>query len=204
MGDLKENTQYKDLRGAIAPMIKTAQEIGKSLPRRTSKKSVDVSGYKDFANSLGQYNESTAGSTPTSVSNLGTVTTPYMGNTKFENASNGGHPGIDIANKIGTPIQAFEGGKVTEVVTGKKQGDPAFGNYVKILDDNNREWRYSHLSGDWVPTVGSEISQGQVIGQMSNTGQTYSLHGGTGSHLDLRIKDLYNNTYLNPSSLIKS
>ncbi len=205
MPDLKENISYQDLSGAISPMLQASKEIGASVSnaRRRSKKAVDVAQYKDFTSTLGQYSgvqTGTAGSTAASISNLGTTTTNFGGQTRGENW----HPGIDVANQIGTPIPAFAGGKVTEVVTGKKQGDKGYGNYVKILDSNNREWRYSHLSGDWMPMVGSEVQQGQVIGRMSNTGSTYSEHSGTGSHLDLRIRDLYTNQFLNPLSLISS
>jgi murein DD-endopeptidase MepM/ murein hydrolase activator NlpD len=127
---------------------------------------------------------------------LGTITTPYQGSTRYEST----HPGIDIANKIGTNIPSTVSGKVTDVVTGKTQGAPGYGNYVIITDAQGNQHRYSHLTGAYVQ-VGQNVSQGSTIGTMGNTGQTYSLHGGTGSHLDYRIKDMYGK-YINPYNFI--
>ena len=203
MPDLKENISYQDLSGAISPMLQASKEIGASVSnaRRRSKKAVDVSQYKDFTSTLGQYSggqTGTANSTPASISNLGTTTTNFGGQTRYE----GYHPGIDVANKIGTPIPAFAGGTVTSVVSGKQQGDKGFGNTMTVVDDQGREWRYSHLASEYVP-VGSKVTQGQTIASMGNSGSTYSNTGNTGSHLDIRIKDLYGK-YINPTSIISS
>ena len=128
---------------------------------------------------------------------LGVRTTPYGGSTRVENV----HPGIDIANKIGTPIPAFTGGVVSQVVDGKKQDmKGGYGNYVIVTDPNGNQHRYSHLSGDFVQ-VGQKVTQGQKIGEMGNTGAAYSTSGGTGSHLDYRIKSAAGK-YLNPNSYI--
>jgi murein DD-endopeptidase MepM/ murein hydrolase activator NlpD len=51
--------------------------------------------------------------------------------------------------------------------------------------------------------VGQSVNKGQQIGSMGNTGQTYSLSGGTGSHLDYRIVDMYGK-YVNPYKFISS
>ena len=59
---------------------------------------------------------------------------------------------------------------------------------------------YSHLNNSYV-RVGQNITPGTIVGGMGNTGSTYSLHGGTGSHLDYRIKDLYGK-YVNPSQYL--
>jgi len=127
---------------------------------------------------------------------LGTITTPFGGSTKYEAF----HPGIDIAAPIGTKIPAFSGGKVTEVVSGKKQGDPGFGNYIVVTDDKGNKWRYSHLSQQFIK-LGDMIQKGQIIGGMGNTGSTYSTSGGSGSHLDLRIQDAASR-FLNPATLL--
>ncbi|MBV6340113.1 M23 family metallopeptidase [Candidatus Magnetobacterium casense] len=128
---------------------------------------------------------------------IGSITTPYGGSTRYE----GFHPGLDIANKIGTNVPAFFGGTVTGVRSGQMQGSPSFGNYVTIKDANGNTWRYSHLHDSYVK-VGQLIQPGQVIGAMGNTGQTYSTSGGTGSHLDLRIYDTYQR-YINPYEYYK-
>jgi murein DD-endopeptidase MepM/ murein hydrolase activator NlpD len=132
------------------------------------------------------------------LSKLGAVTTPYGGSTKFEQF----HPGIDIANKMGTPIPAITGGTVTEVVGGKKQGDKGFGNTVVVQDAQGNKYRYSHLHQQYVK-VGQKVSPGMQIGTMGNTGSTYSTSGGDGTHLDLRIYDAFNK-YMNPSQYLNT
>lgn len=127
------------------------------------------------------------------MASLGSKTVDYGGSTHYEST----HPGIDIANKIGTPIKAFAPGVVTEVVTGKKQGDNGFGNYIIVTDAYGGKHRYSHLSQSFV-RVGDKVSPGKPVASMGNTGSTYSESGGTGSHLDYRIKDAagrYQNPY---------
>lgn len=132
------------------------------------------------------------------LNKLGTTTTPWGGGTKFENF----HPGIDIANKIGTPIPSFSGGTITSVTTGKKQGDNGYGNSVIVTDAQGNKLRYSHLHNVYVK-VGQKIAPGQEMATMGNSGSTYSTSGGTGSHLDFRIVDAANR-YMNPSSYFKT
>jgi murein DD-endopeptidase MepM/ murein hydrolase activator NlpD len=171
---------------------KRAYEIGAQLPR----KSFDVSKYQN----LGAM--PTANTTPRNVSTdfaqLGNITTDYGGTTRYEKF----HPALDVANKIGTAIPSFSSGTVVEAVTGKKQGDKGYGNYVIVKDNQGNSWRYSHLNNAFVK-VGSQVAKGAVIGEMGNTGSAYSTSGGTGSHLDLRIKNAYNK-YVSPYSAMKA
>lgn len=142
----------------------------------------------------------------TAVKDIGAVTTQYGGGTAYEKF----HPGIDIANKIGTPIPAFAEGTVTKVVTGKKQAkfkdpnDPnkGYGNYVIITDAQGNQHRYSHLENAYVK-VGDKVAKGQEVGPMGNSGSTYSNSGGTGAHLDYRIMNAANK-YINPQQFINS
>lgn len=137
-----------------------------------------------------------AGNLSTDFNKLGVETTKWGDATKFEKF----HPGIDIANKIGTPIPAFAEGTVTAVDTGHKQGDKAFGNTITVTDAQGNKVRYSHLSQSYVK-VGQKVNPGQEVGTMGNSGQTYSNSGGTGSHLDLRIVDAFNQ-YVNPNTYL--
>jgi murein DD-endopeptidase MepM/ murein hydrolase activator NlpD len=146
----------------------------------------------------------TANTTPATTQNLnpdltklGAKTTDWGGSTRFEKF----HPGIDIANKIGTPIPATVQGTVTAVDTGHKQGDKAYGNTITVTDPWGNKHRYSHLSQVFVK-VGQKVGKGQEVATMGNTGQTYSTSGGTGSHLDYRIVDAYNK-YVNPYTYLK-
>ena len=197
MAGIPQDTTYS--KENVASMVGAMKNVGQSIKQHYgARKSVDISPYQGVADRVKSY-------APTNIRGLGTETTPYGGSTKFERF----HLGTDIANKIGTKIPAFAGGVVTESVTGKKHGEAGFGNYIKILDDQNREWRYSHLENNYVP-VGTRIGKGQQIGTMGATGQTYSSHYNYdpnnpdtwGSHLDLRIYDTYKKMFVNPYKFI--
>lgn len=128
---------------------------------------------------------------PTGISSLGTITTPYGGSTRYERF----HPGVDIANKPGTAISSFTPGTVTKTGYSK-----SYGNYVEVKDPYGATARYSHLLRSYVKP-GQKLTKGANLGLMGATGQTYSLTGGSGSHLDLRIKDAYNR-YVNPMAYL--
>ena len=189
---LNSDTQYKNYAGAIGSAIQAAYKYGEPSGR-VSPKAVNVEQFKPLA---GQVN-STQPAPSQYTGNLGTETTKYGGQTRSEKY----HPGTDIANVMGTKIPSFTGGNVTEVVGGKTQGSPGgYGNYVIVQDEQGNKHRYSHLSNSYV-AVGSPVTRGMALGEMGNTGNTYSLHGGDGTHLDYRIRDMYNN-YISPYAFI--
>lgn len=172
------------------PLVAAAYRMGEFAPPRRSSKAFDVNAYSGLGSMSTE--GSTPAMTPASFKSLGAITTPYGGQTRFEAS----HPAIDIANKIGTPVPAFSGGVVTDVVSGKKQGDKGYGNYVVVTDAQGNKHRYSHLYKSFV-RVGQRVSRGGRVGLIGNSGQTYSTSGGTGAHLDYRIMDAYNK-YVNP------
>jgi len=182
---LPENPLYKSA-------VDSAYRLGAALPKRAKRasKAIDTSQFRGVAQSVQK------GPSARSLSELGTVTTPYGGSTKWEAK----HPGIDIANQIGTPIPSTIGGRVTGVQTGQRQGDKGYGNFVIITDAFGNQHRYSHLNQNFV-TLGQEVQPGQLLGGMGNTGQTYSLHGGDGSHLDYRIRSAYG-VYMDPATFL--
>lgn len=131
------------------------------------------------------------------MNKLGTLTVPYGGKTKYE----GFHPGVDVANKEGTPVPAMSSGTVTGISSGHQQGDNGFGNSVVIQDKNGLRHKYSHLSNVGVK-LGQNIQSGQEVGPMGKTGSVYSPSGGDPSHLDYRIVNAYGK-YVNPYPIIK-
>lgn len=183
--------------GSYRPAILPASTFANKTPvaQNISQKLTQYSGL------IPKVNTQVANSTPkivnADINQLGTVTTPYGGTTRYEKF----HPGVDVANKIGTPIPAFIGGTVAAVETGHKQGDKAYGNTVTVVDANGDKHRYSHLNQVFVK-VGQKVGKGQELATMGNTGQTYSTSGGTGSHLDYRIVDAFNK-YVNPYTYLK-
>lgn len=196
------NTRQSPL---ISGAYQTLQSLGKTFNRVpqqsqrpvTSPKSVDVGKFSNLSSTPPAPQSSNSqgfrGKEGQKIGNLGTLTVPYGGGTKFEKF----HPGIDIGNVSGTKIPSFSPGKVTKVVSGKKHGDPGFGNFVVVTDASGAQHRYSHLQNSFVK-VGQQVNRGQQIGSLGATGQTYSASGnGEGPHLDYRIKNAYGK-YVNP------
>lgn len=85
------------------------------------------------------------------------------------------HRGIDIANKIGTPIVAAAAGVVE--FEGRKRG---YGNLIDIRHLDGSLTRYAHNHRHFV-TVGQKVQQGEMIAHMGNTGFS------SGSHLHFEI-----------------
>ena len=131
--------------------------------------------------------------------NLGVVTTPYGSSTTQEDF----HPGVDIANKKGTPIPAFAEGVVEDMETGHMQGENNFGNMLAIRDQEGNLHQYSHLEGVNV-RPGQSVRKGQKVATLGNSGATYSASGkGDGSNLDYRIVNKYSQ-YLNPMTYLNA
>lgn len=128
---------------------------------------------------------------------LGAITTSFGGQTAQEPV----HPAVDIANKNGTRIPAFTSGVVATADYGHRQGENNYGNSVIIRDAQGNHHRYSHLNRGYV-RVGDTVRQGEPIGEMGNTGATYSGSGkGDGTNLDYRIVSAYGK-YKNPMTYI--
>ncbi len=101
------------------------------------------------------------------------------GKTKFSKTAytSGKHNGIDLANKVGTPIYAAADGKVVAI---GNNGKYAYGKWIAIDHGNGLTTLYGHLSVQNV-SKGTKVSKGQKIGSMGNTG--YS----TGAHLHFTV-----------------
>lgn len=129
---------------------------------------------------------------------LGVLTVPYGGKTQEEQF----HPGVDVANDMGTPIPATVNGTVVEADGGHVQGENNFGNSVIIKDAEGNNHEFHHLQNIGVKP-GQKVSQGQQVATMGNSGATYSQSGkGDGTHLDYRIVTAYGK-YLNPMTYLK-
>jgi murein DD-endopeptidase MepM/ murein hydrolase activator NlpD len=80
------------------------------------------------------------------------------------------HAGIDIAAGTGTPIRAAASGRVA--IAGWVGG---YGNYTCIQHSGALSTCYGHQSSIGV-SVGQSVSQGQVIGAVGNTGNSFGSH----------------------------
>jgi murein DD-endopeptidase MepM/ murein hydrolase activator NlpD len=97
------------------------------------------------------------------------------------------HPGIDIANDVGTPEVAADAGKVVFAGWG------AYGIYVEIDHGNGFHTVYAHMSAVLVKT-GQVVAQGQELGLMGATGRA------SGPHLHFEIR--YQGVPQNPIDLL--
>lgn len=101
--------------------------------------------------------------------------------TQYYGGSNN-HLGIDIVGKGHTldTVKAHTKGKVVYVQTGHKNnpgstGNASYGNMVKIDHGNGWFTLYAHLDRVYVSN-GQQVSQGQEIGYMGNTGNSDGGH----------------------------
>jgi len=98
------------------------------------------------------------------------------------------HTGLDISNRIGTPVRAPARGAVTFAAW-----DGAYGITITLDHGNGITTRYAHLNKALVK-VGDYVQRGDVIGELGNTGRS------TGPHLHYEV--LLNGTPVNPMRYI--
>lgn len=98
------------------------------------------------------------------------------------------HYGLDIANKIGTPVYATAAGTIAY-----NGYDQYYGRVIKISHGKDYETRYAHLFRSTVLT-GDAVKRGQIIGYIGDSGLS------TGPHLHYEI--IANGQKVNPSSYL--
>jgi len=101
------------------------------------------------------------------------------------------HSGLDIANKVGTPIYAADDG-VVEISQGGYNG--GYGNTILINHGGGKKTRYGHVSKLLVKK-GETVTKGQLIALMGSTGRS------TGPHLHFEV--IINGVRYNPLNYIK-
>ena len=80
------------------------------------------------------------------------------------------HRGVDICNRIGTPVIATADGKVSV-----RRKDGNFGNYILIDHKYGLESGYAHLQRFSV-RPGDRVKRGQIIGYLGRTGRVTAPH----------------------------
>lgn len=115
------------------------------------------------------------------TSEFGRRTSPFGSNSEF-------HKGMDIATRVGRPVQAPADGVVVEAAY---QHD--LGQMVRIDHGHGVSTLYAHLSKAAV-RAGTTVSKGDRIGYVGNTGST------TGSHLHYAV--MLNGIPVNPRKYI--
>ena len=126
----------------------------------------------------------------TTKTNSSSMVWPTVGN-RITQYFSWAHNGLDIANKVGTPIYAANSGTVIIAQTGYNGG---YGNTILIDHGNGVRTRYGHASKLLVK-VGDKVEKGQTIMLMGSTGRS------TGPHLHFEV--VINGTRYNPLNYIK-
>ena len=108
------------------------------------------------------------------------------------------HLGIDLAASEGTQVKATKAGTVNWVQYWdgwSKSGNQSYGNVVRIDHGDGNTSLYAHLSRIDVQR-GQWVEQGQVIGAVGNTGNSF------GAHLHFEIAAFPNVIRYNPRDFI--
>lgn len=92
----------------------------------------------------------------------------------------------------GKPIYASATGRVVKIATSGWNGGA--GNFVKIQHPSGLTTMYAHMSKVFV-TVGQEVSNGEVIGLIGNTGKVV---GATGCHVHFEVGSINGRAPRNP------
>jgi len=115
-------------------------------------------------------------------------TSPFGNRTSPTSGASSYHQGVDLSADAGTPIYASRGGTVSTATYGS-----AAGYYVTINHLDGYSSIYMHMT-NYVVSAGQNVSQGQLIGYVGQTGVA------TGNHLHFGI--MYNGAYINPSQFL--
>lgn len=94
---------------------------------------------------------------------------PFSGEEAF-------HPGIDIADPVGTDVVATGDGLVIQA-----EPDAGYGRSILIDHGDGIATRYAHLSRIFV-VLGEQVKQGEIIGAIGTTGRS------TGPHLHYEVR----------------
>ncbi|MBL4694384.1 M23 family metallopeptidase [Candidatus Gracilibacteria bacterium] len=94
-----------------------------------------------------------------------------------------GHYALDIGDRSKPAIWAGGSGVITKASSGTWGG--GYGNHVIIDHGNGVKSLYAHMD-HLIVSVGQYVQQGEVLGQMGNTGRVY---GATGIHLHWEVID---------------
>ena len=114
----------------------------------------------------------------TFTSNFGMRADPFTGVRRF-------HNGIDLANRIGTPIRAAASGRVVHVES--QIGN--YGKFVIVRHPDGFQTLYAHMSA-FLVREGQYVRRGQQLGRMGNTGRS------TGPHLHFSV--IHHGRFVNP------
>lgn len=107
--------------------------------------------------------------------------------------SAGGHSGLDMTARQGTPVRSIAAGTV--IHAGYGYAGAAYGNHVVVKHADGKYTLYAHLSANTVST-GATVTAGQMIGNVGSTGNSSGPH----LHFEVRTdpKNFGAGIFLNP------
>ena len=113
---------------------------------------------------------------------------PIVGGIKTQGIH--GNNAVDLAEACGSDIYASAAGTV---IVAKNDGgwNGGYGNYIVISHDNGSQTLYGHMQALAV-SVGTTVTQGQMIGLLGNTGK---VSGVTGCHVHFEIRNGIRNPF---------
>jgi murein DD-endopeptidase MepM/ murein hydrolase activator NlpD len=101
------------------------------------------------------------------------------------------HAGLDIAVPMGTPIRAADSGRVVLMQGVGSSG--GYGNFTCVQHNASTSTCYAHQSR-FGTSMGANVSKGQVIGYVGNTGHSFGAH----LHFEVRV----NGSPVNPAGYL--
>lgn len=108
-----------------------------------------------------------------------------------QNYGNAGHGGTDLAAASGTPIYAVQDGVIQTVQSwnGSTAGNMSWGNMTVVNHGTTNGviyyTLYAHMQSPTSLPVGTQVSKGQQIGAVGNTGNVYGQNGGYHLHIEV-------------------
>ena len=112
----------------------------------------------------------------------GPITSPFCERRAWEAC----HPGLDIGVPEGTPIRAAAAGRVVLMQPTASSG--GYGNYTCLQHSTSMSTCYAHQQR-FGTSMGANVTQGQVIGYVGNTGHSFGAH----LHFEVRINGAVTN-----------
>lgn len=176
--------EWNELKDESSIQVDQALFIPGGKPKVEYTESSDT---REYASTRGDtYDPSRGGAVIESIPSEGKLFIfPTLG--KITQKFSGYHYGIDIGDRSKPDVWAAGGGTIEKTNTGcgprSTRCGGGYGNYVIINHGNGYKTLYGHLEKLYV-TEGQEVSQGEVLGQMGNTG---NVHGPTGIHLHWEV-----------------
>ncbi len=180
-----------------ARLIAQQEAAKKALEAKKKQEVAAAAKRKTVVVSKGSSFKATGATTATGTTYQGkSMIWPTVGTKSLSQGYGRGHTGLDIV-KLGatrtTAIVAARGGKVIRAQGGWNGG---YGNMILIDHGGGVVTLYGHMKEYYVK-VGQQVSSGEKIGWMGNTG---NVRGATGLHLHFEVK--INGRHVNPMNYL--